>query len=297
MTSRRSTALISLILVMMVWGSTFVVTKTAVAEIPPLTLSVLRFLIAAIVLAPIAAVRGGLAALPRPLPAGPLLLMGLTGIALFHIGFNYALAFGSAAQGALIFALVPAAVAVAAVLGLKERLSRRRMAGIALSVCGVALIVVTGHADSASPNPLLGAICMLAAVAAWAFYTVGAKRLADADQIVVIAMVSAIGAVIQLPLAAFELMQTPWTLPSLQAWLGVLFLGVAASALAFVVYGWVLRQLDASLVGVFINLDPVIGVLTAVLFLGETLGIGQAAGGLIALAGMWLASAEEKQAT
>ena len=129
MNSRRSTALVSLILIMMVWGSTFVVTKAAVAEVPPLTLSVLRFLIAAIVLAPIAAARGGLAALPRPLPAKPLLIMGLTGIALFHIGFNYALAFGSAAQGALIFALVPAAVAVAAVLGLKERLSRRRVAG------------------------------------------------------------------------------------------------------------------------------------------------------------------------
>jgi drug/metabolite transporter (DMT)-like permease len=292
MISRRSTALASVILIIIVWGSTFVVTKAAVVEIPPITLSTLRFLIAVIVLAPIAAARGGLSCLPRPLPIAPLLLMSLTGIVLFHLGFNYALVYGSASQGALIFALVPAAVAVAAVIGLKETLSTRRIAGIALSVCGVALVVVTGKIDAASPQPLLGALCMLAAVVAWAVYTVIAKQLANMDQVIVIASVSLIGMIMQLPLAALELMETPWPTPSLNGWLGVLFLGVIASAVAFVVYNWALRELDASLVGVFINLDPVVGVLTAVLVLGETLGIGEAVGGVIAFAGMWLASAE-----
>ena len=292
MISRRSTALTSVILIIIVWGSTFVVTKAAVVEIPPITLSTLRSLIAVIVLAPIAAARGGLSGLPRPLPIAPLLLMSLTGIVLFNLGFNYALVYGAASQGALIFALVPAAVAVAAVIGLKETLSVRRIAGIALSVCGVALVVVTGKIDAASPQPLLGALCMLAAVVAWAVYTVIAKQLANMDQVIVIASVSAIGMIMQLPLAALELMGAPWPAPSLKGWLGVLFLGVIASAVAFVVYNWALRELDASLVGVFINLDPVVGVLTAVLVLGETLGIGEAVGGVIAFAGMWLASAE-----
>jgi drug/metabolite transporter (DMT)-like permease len=292
MMSRRSTALASVILVMIVWGSTFVITKAAVSEIPPLTLSALRFLIAAIVLVPIAAARGGLRCLPRPLPIASLLLAGLTGIALFHVGFNYALVYGSASQGALIFALVPAAVAVATVICLKETLSLRRAVGIALSVCGVALVAVTGGTDGASPHPLLGALCMLAAVAAWAIYTVIAKRLADADPIVFIASVSVIGMVLQLPTAALELMQTPWSTPSPRAWFGALFLGVVASALAFVVYSWALRHVDANLVGVFINLDPVVGVLMAVVVLGETLGIGQAVGGGVALAGMWLASTD-----
>jgi drug/metabolite transporter (DMT)-like permease len=133
---------------------------------------------------------------------------------------------------------------------------------------------------------------MLAAVVAWAVYTVIAKQLANMDQVIVIVCVSVIGMIMQLPLAALELMEAPWPAPSLNGWLGVLFLGVIASAVAFVVYNWALRELDASLVGVFINLDPVVGVLTAVLVLGETLGIGQAVGGVIALAGMWLASAE-----
>ncbi|HEX2114791.1 MAG TPA: DMT family transporter [Alphaproteobacteria bacterium] len=295
MISRRSYALASLVALMVVWGSTFVVTKAAVSEIPPLTLSALRFLIAACVLAPIAAARGGLKGLPRPLPVMRLALMGLTGIALFHIGFNYALLYGSASQGAMIFALVPAAVGVAAVVGLSETPSKRRIAGIALSICGVALVVASGEQDSASPHPLIGALCMLGAVAAWAVYTVIAKQLADADQIAVIACASLIGAAMQVPLAAIELSHIPWSSPSLQAWLGALFLGVIASAIAFVVYGRVLRELDASLVGAYINLDPIVGVLTAVLFLGETLSAGQVVGGIIALAGMWLASTEAER--
>ena len=86
--------------------------------------------------------------------------------------------------------------------------------------------------------------------------------------------------------------QTSWHSPSWQAWIAVLFLGVIASALAYIVYSFALRELDASLVGVFTNLDPIVGVLTAVLFLGETLHSGQVVGGVLALVGMWLASGE-----
>jgi drug/metabolite transporter (DMT)-like permease len=281
---------------MIVWGSTFVVTKAAVQEIPPLTLCVLRFLIAACVLVPVAAARGGLALLPRPFPVAAIGLMSLTGVVMFQVGFNYAMAYGSASQGALVFALVPAAVAVAAVVGLGEAPSKRRIAGILLSVCGVALVVAGGERDGASPDPLLGAVCMLVAVAAWAGYTVIAKRLAGADQVVVIACVSVAGTAMLLPLGALELVRVPWTPPSLEAWLGVLFLGVIASAAAYLIYGRALRELDASLVGAYLNLDPIVGVLTAVVFLGETLGASQVGGGIIALAGMWLASVEAPQA-
>src|SRR5829696_1756907 len=98
MTPRRSYAFVSLILVMVVWGSTYVITKAAVREIPPLTLAVVRYLIAAGVLVPIAITRGGLMRLPRPLPIGPLVWMGLTGIAILTVGFNYGLIYGSASQ-------------------------------------------------------------------------------------------------------------------------------------------------------------------------------------------------------
>jgi drug/metabolite transporter (DMT)-like permease len=290
MISRRTYALGGLILVMFVWGVTYVFTKAAVREIPPLTLAALRYLIAAAVLVPIAIMRGSAMRLPGPFPFAPLAWMALTGIVILTVGFNYGLIYGSASQGALLYALSPAAVAVAAVYGLLEALPRRRVAGIVLSVAGTALVVVTGEVDRTAPRPLLGAFCMLAGIVAWAYYTVIAKRLAGADQVVVIAWVSIIGIAMLLPLAAAELLQGAMPRPSLDGWLATLFLGAVASALAYVVYNLVLRELDASLVGAYFTLDPIIGVATAIVFLGEVLRGGQVVGGVIAIGGMWLAA-------
>jgi drug/metabolite transporter (DMT)-like permease len=293
MRTRRSIAIVSLILLMIVWGSTFAITKAAAEEIPPTTLAALRFLIASLVLVPIALQRGGLARLARPIPWRAFAGMALSGVALFAISFNYALVYGSASQGALIYAALPAAIAVAAVIFLHEALSRRRIAGIVLSIVGVTLLIVTGERDAHSPAPLLGALWMLGAVAAWTAYTVFSKRLSETDHVVSITIVTVLGTVMLLPFTAMEWTQQPLPHPSVSAWLGLLFLGTAASAVAYLVYGFVLRELDASLVGVYTNLDPIVGVLIAVLFYGETLHSGQIIGGAVAFAGMWLASAED----
>ena len=62
--SSRAVAVLSVIVLMLVWGSTFVVTKAAVREIPPLALGALRFAMPAVVLTPVAIARGGLKSLP-----------------------------------------------------------------------------------------------------------------------------------------------------------------------------------------------------------------------------------------
>jgi len=290
--SSRPLAITALIAVMLVWGSTFVVTKAAAEEIPALTLALIRFAVASIVLVPLALWRGGLARMQRPLPIKSLLLMSLSGIVLFTIAFNYALVFASATQGSLIYALLPAAIAAAAVLFLHERPTRRRILGVALSILGVALVIAAGEQSGASPQPLVGALWMIGAVVAWTAYTVFAKRLAEADQLVVTTLISVLGVAVLLPMSAIELTNTQWTMPSTQAWLGVVFLGVVASALAYIAYSYALRELDASLVGVFTNLDPLVGVITAVLVLDETLHSVHIVGGAVAFAGMWLASTE-----
>ena len=290
--NRRTAAILGLVAVMIAWGSTFVVTKAAARDIPPIMLAALRFIIAALVLTPLALRRGGLKRLPQPVPWRVLILMSLTGIAAFAIAFNFALAEGSAAQGALIYALVPAAVAIAAAWFLEERPSKRRIVGVALSIVGVALIAIGGESTLDAPRPLLGALWMLAAVIAWTTYTVLAKRLAHADHVVTIAVISTIGAAMLVPGAIIEMARLDAFAPSLAAWGGAVFLGVVASALAYIVYGFALRELDASVVGVYTNLNPIVGVLTAVLFLGESLFSSQIVGGIVALVGMWLASRE-----
>jgi drug/metabolite transporter (DMT)-like permease len=287
MTSQRPLAIAAMVLVMITWGSTFVITKVSAREIPPLTLAFLRFAIATVALLPLAWSRGGMKRLPNPIPAAPLFWMALAGIAFFTIAFNYALVHASATQGALIYALGPAAIAVT------------RTLGIILSTLGVGIVILAGQESGGdAPNPLLGAFWMVGAISAWAVYTIYAKRLAHADQVIVTTCISALGALMLLPLSAMELARVEsLPMPSLRAWMGLLFLGVVASSLAYVAYNYALRVLDASLVGVFTNLDPIVGVLTAAMFLSETLQTWQIVGGAIALGGMWLASTSTASVT
>jgi drug/metabolite transporter (DMT)-like permease len=295
-TTRRRIALLALVAVMVVWGSTFVVTKAAMREFPPLTLAFLRFAIATMVLAPLMR-RSALVELRRSASTGRLLFLAFTGIALFTAAFNFALVYGSAAQGALLYATIPAVVAICAVLFLKERLSRRRIFGIALSMAGAALIVASGEAGAGdAPAPLLAAALMLFTVVLWGAYTVVAKPIAAANQSAVTFALSAIGALLLLPPSAFEIAALGWPTATAQGWVGVIYLAVFASAGAYALYNFALRELDASTVGAFTNIDPLVGVMTAFLFLGETLSPVQFGGAAIVIVGMWLASTEARRA-
>jgi drug/metabolite transporter (DMT)-like permease len=293
--SKRNAALAALVAAMTIWGSTFVVTKVAMQEFPPLTLAFLRFAIASCVLLAVMRGFGALVKL-RAISLWRLIFLATSGIALFTAGFNLALLYGSAAQGALLYATIPAVVAISAVLFLNETLDRRRVLGIALSVGGAAIIVLTGEASfDSAPKPLLAAGLMLWTVILWGAYTVAAKPIAAADHTVVIFAICAIGSLLLLPASIVELALGGWPETSGFGWAGVLYLGLFASAACYALYQFALRELDASTVGVFTNIDPVVGLVTAFVFLGEGLSMGQAGGALVVLAGMWLASAPARE--
>jgi drug/metabolite transporter (DMT)-like permease len=294
--SPRTAALVAIVAAMIIWGSTFVVTKAAAQQFPPLTLGFLRFAFGSLALAALLRARGRLTAPWRAAPWRQLLLLAFTGVAVFTSAFNYALVYGSAAQGTLLYALVPAAVAVCAALILRERLTQRRVIGVALSIGGAVLLVTGGEAEALrAPAPLAGAAFMLGAVVMWALYTVIAKSVAHADLMQVTLAIAILGAGMLLPASAIELAVLGWPAPSAAGWLGVLYLAVLASAAAYVLYGFALKKLDASTVGVYNNIDPVVGLVIA-FALGETLAWLQAGGAAVVLLGMWLASTEPRRA-
>jgi drug/metabolite transporter (DMT)-like permease len=201
--------LLSLTVVAIIWGTTFVITKSALDEIPPLLLALLRFSVASAILLPLVSLRGGLALLPSPVPIGVLAAMGLTGVALYFIGFNLSLVYMSASAASLLQATTPAITAVMAVAFLGERFMARRAAGIGLSMLGVALIVLAAEAGADAPNPLLGALFMLGAQSAWAVYTTISKRVQHLSRLAVTAYSSALGTLLLVPAGAFDLLTRP----------------------------------------------------------------------------------------
>jgi drug/metabolite transporter (DMT)-like permease len=283
-------AIVSLLLTVTIWGSTFVVTKVAIAEVSPLLLALIRFIIASAIFLALVQPLGGLSLLSRPVPWLSLSLMGLSGVTIFYLAFNLALAETSATASALIQGAVPAFTAIFAMPFLGERLGPRRGLGIGASIIGVVIVVLVGGAGGDAPNPLLGDLLMLVAVLAWCAYTILGKGIQAASPLAVTAYSSVIGTVALVPIGLFDLIEHPPTHLSLGGLAAVLYLSVAASAVTLLLWNRALRTLDASQAANFINVVPIVGVGFAAIFLGEPLLPLQLAGGVLVLAGVWLSS-------
>jgi drug/metabolite transporter (DMT)-like permease len=296
-TPKRTTAFTALVATMVVWGSTFVVTKAAMREFPPFTLAFLRFAIASLCLLMLMRRWRRVADLTQSVSFWRLAFLAFTGFALFTVGFNYALFYGSASQGALIYATTPAVVAACGALFLKERLHVKSGLGIALSMAGAVIIALTGTQQlETAPAAILGAVLMFLTVLLWGAYTVAAKRVAHADQLALTFALSALATLLLLPATVIELAVLGVAATSVSGWLGVLYLAILASAVGYALYSLALRELDASAVGVYTNIDPVVGVACAFVFLGETLSAAQVVGAAVVFAGIWLASARRAAA-
>ena len=283
--SARARGAIALLIVVALWSSTFVATKMLFGQIGPLGIALLRFVIASAILIPLADWRSA-----RPLPWGRFALLGLTGVAIFFVGQNVGLVYTSASAASLIVACVPATIAIAAAIFLKERLNRSRIGGIAASIAGVGVIALTGEADSSAPAPLLGNLLILGGILAWTVYTTLGKDVEHLSFKVTSAASVGFGALFLAPLAGYEF--ATQGLPALTpvGWIGIVYLGAGASAAAYFLYNYALRQMDASEAAVYLNIIPALGVALAALTLGETIRLSDVVGGVLIIAGVTIAS-------
>jgi drug/metabolite transporter (DMT)-like permease len=292
-------SIVMLLVTMVIWGSTFVVTKGVNVQVQPFTLALVRVAIGAVVLLACALIRqarGGNHSPWSALPWGTMIVMGLIGVVLYYAVFNYSLVYTSASQGALVQSCIPAMTALVAVVWLREHASAMRWAGIALSMVGV-LIVFSGGADAESGSAsLLGNLLMFISAVLWGIYTSAAKRVATYDPLQVTAGIVAAGAVMLVPLAAFEVGAAGMPSVDLQGWLGMAYLGAGASGAAYLMYSAALKHVDASEAGVYTNLIPIVGVITGMM-LGDPLSARAIIGGLVVLMGVWLTSRQPAPAS
>ncbi len=280
---------LALVVTVLIWGSTFVVTKSALRDMGPLTLTVLRFIIALAMLAPLAHRQGfRFRMIVQPL----FLSFGLTGVALYYTLQNVGLAYTSATSAVLILTIIPAVTALFAVWLLGERLRGRQIVGIGVAVVGTGVVGLTTGGGQDAPNPLLGNLLIAGSVLAWVIYTIQGKRL-NAAYPAVVTTTASIGAglLMMLPFGAVELWHNGLPHFSQAGALAVLYLGVAASALPMFLWNYALQHLEASVASLYLNLVPIVGVLLALVY-GEAVSAWQILGGLLTVGGV-LASGGE----
>lgn len=272
------------------WGLSFVATKVALESIPAFTLVFARFGLASIFFAVLVARRG----LPSLTFAdhGKIFLMALFEPGLYFICETLGLLYTSAPKASVIIATVPIAVAIASALLLKERTGRLGIAGIFLSLAGIALLVTADPAfDGTLNGSLKGDLLIVGAVLSAAFYIVGARDLGRRYTAGAITSLQVFyGALFYAPAFLWEFPSVSWTSISLRSWSAVLYLTLFATVAAFLCYNYALTKIPAPRAAIFINGIPVVTAVGAWIILGEHLTLLQAGGGAIVLAAVWLAN-------
>lgn len=277
---------------MIVWGSTFAVTKIIVNKVPPMTLAFYRCSIGALTLLSIFSLRKGRSAGKYLIgvPWGVFILLGFTGVTVFYIFFNISVQMTSASVGALLQGFIPVSIAALAAIFLKEKLSLKQVIGIIVSVTGVILIGFLSQDESGNTNSIKGNVLMIIAVISWGVYTIISKKVADQDPLLVTSLSTFAGSILLLPAAIYENWGTGWPQVSSTDWLIILFLGAMASGICYFLYNRSLQLLSAAQVGNFINLDPLVGFIIALIFLHESVNMLQILGALLVVAGIILSS-------
>jgi len=289
-----------LTLIAVLWGSYPVFAKVALAHFPPYVLVALRASLASVFLA-VLLFRRGFDDF-RVLSWGDLrsfAFLGFTGIFVSTGGTYLGIAYTTASSAALLQAASPVMVAIGAWLYLNERLRRRQWAGVILSALGVLLVVTRGSWRAIVHLEVLpGDFIILLAQAGWAVYTVYGKRvLAVHSPAVATTAAYVLGSLMLLPVPFLTARFFPapdWASPI--AWAVVAVQGILG-AIAHVWWYEGVHRVGASRAGIFLNLQPLVGVLLAWLMLGETIGPAEIVGGLAVIAGVGLTTRLGQRAT
>lgn len=215
---------------------------------------------------------------------------GLTGGSLYFLTENIALEYAPASNVSLIVCTAPVWTALLLSLVYRsERMTRRQTAGCALAFVGVVLVVLNGRfVLHLSPR---GDLLALSAALLWMLYSLVIKRLGDRLPVAYITRkVFFYGIVTILPWFAWEPFDLPAaTLRHPAVWGNLLFLGVVASLLCYVLWNAAMTRLGAVRTTNYIYLNPLVTMLTAALVIDERITPAALCGAALILSGMWLA--------
>jgi drug/metabolite transporter (DMT)-like permease len=270
-----------------IWGVNFVVVKYATQIFDPVAFTGLRVGTVALFLVIVAFARGGIS-LPRRDVVG-LLLLGVLGNGLYQLFFVHGVARTRAGNAALIIASAPAFIALIARARGMERVKPITLVGIALSVAGVALVMVGSAASSSGQATLLGSVLVFFGVLCWSAYTIGLQPYTTRVDVIQLSAVTMVGGAVPLLIASTPaLIRTNWSLIGTGGWLALFYSSIISMGVAYFFWYRGLRVLGPTRTAVYANLQPIVALLVAWPLLNEIPTAFQAVGAATIIAGVFL---------
>ena len=292
-------------LVVAVWGSTFVFTKILLqAGMTPAQIFTFRFLIAYVLMLPCSWAMGERRWMTDNWRDELLMVaLGVTGGSLYFLTENAAMLYTTATNTSLIVCSCPlfAMLLVALVYRKSERITRIKALGSIIACIGMAVVVLNGHfVLHLSP---LGDALAFAACLCWAFYSLLMKAAIERySDLFITRKVFFYGLLTIIPYFICKpeeaaIINGQWTMINGQCSMdnvqwpiigSLLFLGIVASLLCFLVWNWVIRKLGAVVATNWVYFNPITTIVFAAWLLREPITPWFLLGTVLILLGMYL---------
>lgn len=285
-THRSKLPIIVWLILSLIWGSTWLFIKLGLEDLPPFTFAGIRFVIAALILLIIIAVRR------RPLPRDwrDWVLIAGTGILSFAV--NYGLLFWgeqrvSSGLAAILQTIIPVFGLVLAHLHLpQERITLPKLSGIALGIAGVTLIF-SNQMDVGGAEAFRGSVAIVVGAFAVAYSNVLVKLRGGKLDYAVLSAGQMIAGLIPLLIVGTLFEENPFKLHwTLLALVSLFYLALVGSVVAFLLFYWLVRHMEVTKTMLISLVTPLIAVTLGMIVRGEELTWRIAVGGVSIMAGI-----------
>ena len=280
--------------VYVLWGSTYLFIKYAVETIPPFTLGVARYALAAALFYPVARLRAG-----TGLSRAELVLATGSGILMLGFG-NGGVIWAEQTVASGVVALIVASVPIWIVLidwlrpgGVRPR--RSMLVGLALGFTGILILIGPRAILGSSHIDLRGVAVLLVGSIAWSIGTLLTRGKKPGSPFVFAAVqMAAAAAAFAVPaFATGEIQQFDWSGISRRSFVSLGYLVFAGSIIAFTAYVYLLGVVSAPKAATYAYVNPVIAVLLGWLFASEPIGLRTVAAAAVILGGVAIISAAQ----
>lgn len=215
---------------------------------------------------------------------------GVTGVAINQLCFFGGLNLTAPINAALLMVISPISVMVFSAIILKERVSLRKVAGIAVACLGTLLLISSSHSKSTSGN-WLGDLLIILNATSFGLYLVLVKPLmAKYNAITIVSRIFAVGAVLVVPFGFNQLLTPDYSNFSVSIWVAITFMIIAVTILTYLLNTWALKYANPSLVGIYIYVQPLLAIAIAVGFGKDEFTIQKALYALLIFGGVYLVS-------
>lgn len=286
-------ALLFLILAVIFWGYSFISTKMVLKVYGPASIAFFRQVIAAVALIIwLGAARGFTRVSRRDWL--PLTVSAFLGIVLYFLFENTGMLYTTASNASLIVAAVPIFTMFTETFFFKLKITWKMIACLLLSIAGVYLVIsINGKLDFSSAR-FKGNLMVVGAMVCWVFYTIVNKKLSEKYPSLMMTMLqSCISVVLFVPWIIKDIPRWQW--PSWGIAGNLVYLGVFCSAMSYFFYIYAIKRLGATIGAAFLNLIPVVTVISGFLVLQEGLAVIQIIGMALIMFSLYQISAKPKR--